>query len=351
MMIAVKLTVTLLFFHLALKGYALASSKNVAPSITTKNDTDVPRKRTVGYGALEPGLLTWNVVVTLLILVNNGTVLLIIIKEGQKTFKGLKLYTVTMLTVSDLVQGVVHIQYIVSRIAGLVVTDEACVLIYVLKMTGLTFSVYGLLVIAIEQYTAVVHPFAYKKFFTEQSAVYVIISIIAISLFVDFIPFYAWQHLDFRRCLMFITYPFWLMMMYATILYIIPSITMIVLYVKVFVVARRHIRAIQDQVQQFGFQTTPTDVNIKSELKLAITIFTVIGLFVCSSLPFWILATVNTYFKSAAIRVDFAGPFVMANSFWNPVIYALRHRDIRQALKRIFCCTGEQQHNYVTSTT
>ncbi|XP_028654776.1 trace amine-associated receptor 13c-like [Erpetoichthys calabaricus] len=114
--------------------------------------------------------------------------------------------------------------------------------------------------------------------------------------------------------------------------FILPVSIMVTLYSKIFIVARRHARAISSQ------QSTLVDrakLSKKSERKAAKTLGIVVAVFILCWLPFYTCTLLNQF-------IDFSIPSVVScaflwlayiNSSLNPIIYALFYPWFQRSLK------------------
>ncbi|XP_035995504.1 trace amine-associated receptor 8a-like [Fundulus heteroclitus] len=116
--------------------------------------------------------------------------------------------------------------------------------------------------------------------------------------------------------------------------FIAPVTTIIVLYMRVFVVAVSQARAMRSQVTAVKLQLSVTTTANKSELKAARTLGVLVVLFLISFCPFYCvyLAGIESFSRSSVLAVDFLSNF---NSCINPVIYALFYPWFRKTVKLI----------------
>lgn len=296
-MYLIQLFVLHLYMELNLSDYG---GMWYAPGNASNTDTTTEVPLGVGYGRYTPGVLTLHLIFIILILGNNGAVLAVLAVTKQKIFTGVKFYSVALLSISDLIVGLVQIYYVYSRMHNVAHSNITCVTIYVLRTFAPTLSVFSLLVVAVEQYVAVSHPYAYLSIFSEKKAKRMIAIVVCASVVLNAFPLFGWNLLDFSRCVMVIVFPFWYLLLDAILLYFFPVAIMVVLYTRIFIVARHHIRAIHEQAAlaaSVNNEHAQHQLHIKSELQVAVTIFVVIGLFAFSCLPFWVLTLLNSYYR------------------------------------------------------
>ncbi|XP_039605656.1 trace amine-associated receptor 13c-like [Polypterus senegalus] len=118
--------------------------------------------------------------------------------------------------------------------------------------------------------------------------------------------------------------------------FLFPACIMVTLYTKIFVVAKRHIRAISMQ-QKVSESETKKSIAKKSERKAAKTLGIVVAVFILCSLPFYICTILNQFINFSVPSVVSGGFLWLAylNSGLNPIIYSLFYPWFRKSLKLI----------------
>ena len=102
---------------------------------------------------------------------------------------------------------------------------------------------------------------------------------------------------------------------------------------KIFQIVRRHQRQITQQQQSVQSNT----INVLKCRKSAVTVLYVYGLFVISYVPVFVIILIQTYTgytKTVRIASNYVATAVFINSFFNPVVYCWRIREIRRAVKK-----------------
>ena len=104
---------------------------------------------------------------------------------------------------------------------------------------------------------------------------------------------------------------------------------------KIFQIARRHQRQINDQ-NVAGLSLQSKTVNVLKCRKSAATVLYVYGLFLVTYLPFcvtMIIKIISGYTRPVKIASEYATSTIFINSFLNPLVYCWRIREIRRAVK------------------
>ena len=104
-----------------------------------------------------------------------------------------------------------------------------------------------------------------------------------------------------------------------------------VVYFKIYAIARRHQRQIQQQQQPVNNEHI---FRVKRYTKTAFNTFLVYIVLLCCYMPY---GFVTLYGGVSAIVYSTTVTLVFINSSLNPLLYCWRDREIRTAMKRLFC--------------
>lgn len=145
---------------------------------------------------------------------------------------------------------------------------------------------------------------------------------------------------------------FWLagFQVYSTLAAVVVALSLIgtfAVYVKIYQVVKRHKAQIRDQMT---VQLSEIEVSrLKRLRKSAVNTLYVFFVFLLCYLPFFVATAINNMAKSsntpAVLAYEFSVTLMLSNSSLNPLMYCLRLRDFRTAVKkiykRIFCLDSE----------
>ena len=139
---------------------------------------------------------------------------------------------------------------------------------------------------------------------------------------------------------------------YSTLAAVVVAVSLIstfAVYVKIYQVVKRHKAQIRDQLT---VQFSEIEVSrLKRLRKSAFNTLYVFFVFILCYLPFFVATAINNILKSPNTSVVLAHEFsitlMLSNSSLNPLMYCLRLRDFRTAVKktykRIFCLDSEDE--------
>ena len=227
-----------------------------------------------------------------------------------------------------------------------------------------TASILHLCAIATHRYVAITRPLSYKTLLSTRRTYMLIAAIWTCSATISFLPIYlGWfsPHDDGSLCdEVSATCGLQVNAVYAVISsttsFYAPLVIITVIYVKIFRIARQQAAAIKEQeVVPFVGACAGTDFSVKCKCarkhaKAVKTLGTLMGLFVVSWLPFFLLYVSLPFCRGCAVPTEvitFVTWLGYVNSCFNPGVYAYLNRDFREAFKSILCCCGAAVDNHI----
>nr|XP_032814066.1 trace amine-associated receptor 13c-like [Petromyzon marinus] len=126
--------------------------------------------------------------------------------------------------------------------------------------------------------------------------------------------------------------------------YLVSLVTVVGVYAKIYVVARRQARQIQANANTAGDGNNRSALsNMKREHNAAKTLGAIIGVFMFAWLPFVLVVTTTPGVASVAVGVSLEVTMWMGytSSAVNPFLYALLNRHFRAAFRDVLCLRGD----------
>lgn len=177
-----------------------------------------------------------------------------------------------------------------------------------------TASIMNLAAVSADRHLAITTPYQYHQFLTSFRAIMVLCFVWAYATAISLLTFVKIPNNGYQFII-------------VTASFFLPLTAMIIMYARIFAVARRQARMITK------------NLSYKTDIKAAKTIAVVIGAFVVCWLPFFVLiigfAVDNAFLKDMRIYRGIKWMEYL-NSCLNPIIYCCLNRTYRGAFKRLF---------------
>ncbi|KAI4900225.1 hypothetical protein NFI96_006416 [Prochilodus magdalenae] len=272
--------------------------------------------------------------------------LLIIISVGY--FKQLHTPTnmlILSLAVSDLLVGLFvmpfHFLWLIE--SCWIFGHVFCVLFNFVSFQLTSVSVGNVALIALDRYVALSHPFLYSKDSTATVVHTVILLTWLFSLVYNLAMFYVGGNFtDLVMCPGECLYFLGEADSFVDLLFvvIVPCTLMVVLYVQVFVIARKHANAIRELNQNFKSFSKITSDSMRSERKAARVLGVLVVVFLACLVPYYAcsLMTDTVTSDSSYLVVNNVLILFYLNSSINPLIYALFYSWFQRCTRMILSC-------------
>ncbi|XP_038124295.1 adenosine receptor A2a-like isoform X2 [Cyprinodon tularosa] len=234
-------------------------------------------------------------------------------------------FFVVSLAVADIAVGLLAIPFAITISVGFCADFYGCLFIACFLLILTQSSIFSLLAIAVDRYIAIKNPLRYNSLVTGQRAKCIIALCWTLSAGIGLTPMIGWN--TGRNSTD-------------------NSTVMLVIYINIFMVARRQLRQMSIKVAHMPLpgQRAPSSNSSRSflqkEVHAAKSLAIIVGLFALCWLPVHIINCVNHLCKDCKRPtiwvMNVAIILSHANSVVNPFIYAYRIREFRQTFRKIF---------------
>lgn len=255
---------------------------------------------------------------------------------------------ITSLAVCDLIIGLVLMPLIVvSNTLGPAVQNglDYCHVTISVAIMLMFNSVANLGAVTFDRFLAVVVPLRYKSIMTKRVIVPIIAFVWIFSTVFGFIPFMGWRTVVKPKpgSGLFCQVPLNLAPGYIITVCVVgflPSIFVLVAYLKIFQTAYLHEIRIAAAINSVLRNQTELKLNMIKEMKAAKMVALVLGAFIISWAPLYIIMIVDIAMKNAVNSYIYAGGVIFAtlNSALNPVIYASMNSEFRDTFRALIQC-------------
>ncbi|CAH1791907.1 unnamed protein product [Owenia fusiformis] len=277
-----------------------------------------------------------------IVIVTSGNGLLVVAIVKKKLLHTPTHILIVIVAASDFFTGSVGIPV---HIVGQYFNKKYCTISFCATYLSTYISNIIVLMIAVERYVSILHPFSYERFVSVKKAAYVALGACLIPVFhLIYIPiFYTslsgiaiWENTDGMQCLVTEVCPkiFCRIFFIETILI---GTFIIVIYMKILVVVRRQLKAIatlEISCAETGTQVTQEQKANKKALQKTLFLGFLAFFLILSWLPYTIVAILD-YEKVTipgtvwyiVLLIAFSNPVV------NPILYGIHQRVYLDAVK------------------
>ncbi|XP_069041840.1 trace amine-associated receptor 13c-like [Lepisosteus oculatus] len=220
--------------------------------------------------------------------------------------------------------------------------EIVCIIYKILFYIFTSVSIGNVAYIAIDRYLVVYYPLLYSTKVTVNVTAAVILLIWLISILYNFVFMYFNGNIGGTEklniclgdCVLFVTKGWVIFDVLCTL--ILPCSIMITLYFKIFIVARKHARAISSVTEQMQSADGGNNkISPKSEWKAAKTLGILVIVFLLCLVPYYICSLALENVDRSSLVLSVLSWFLYFNSAINPIIYALFYPWFQRSVKLI----------------
>ncbi|XP_053087590.1 trace amine-associated receptor 3-like [Pangasianodon hypophthalmus] len=275
------------------------------------------------------------------VLTVSGNVVVIVSITISKQLRTATNFVILSLAMSDFLVGalMMPLQCIMLVDGCLYHTKHLCPVYHFISTIIGTVSLYNVILIAIDRYFALCHPFRYVA----KMSVRVVLKYVGfgwiLSFFYNLSMMYTGNSEQGERkviCIQTCAIPVnnaWGFIDFIFI-FIVPCLLIIILYVKVFTVALRHAKVISDSAKP-GLGPGLNRRKWKSEIKATKTLGTVVFVYLVCWIPWYIFLVNIENVSDSNVILNYLMCLFYSNAFINPIIYAISSPWFKNSLK--FC--------------
>ncbi|XP_029013062.2 trace amine-associated receptor 1-like [Betta splendens] len=238
------------------------------------------------------------------------------------------------LAVSDFLVGliVMPFQILLTEPCWLL-GDLMCALYYFLAFINISASILNMVLISVDRYVAICDPLHYSTKISQRRVQICVVLCWLYSVFYSFVSLYenfkqpGRFNSCYGQCVIIIVGAVDLVLGF-----VLPISSIIILYVRVFVVAVSQARSMRSHVVAVKLQRSLTVTVQRSELKAARTLGIVVAVFLICYCPFYCASLTGYNLLISDTLVNF---LLLSNSCFNPVMYSFFYPWFRKSIKVI----------------
>lgn len=308
----------------------------------TQNSTTVHGKQP--YSVLETSIAAVSLCLIILLTILGNTTTCYVVFKNKRLWTEMNMFLVN-LAIGDLAVGFLSMVFplVTSIKREWIFSNTICQLNACCNSVLFCSTIFTHTVISIDRYFAIVHPM--KKFMTTTKAFLMILAVWIFSVVIVMGPIFGWGHMEYNPTTLQCGYGFprsklesLYMVLLVLIAFVIPLITMTVLYVKLYRSLRGHTR----RMSTATISGAQRQAALKSQIRVGVTFFmALIAFFICWA-PFCSFIAI-----AAAVKVKTSIPHGLGlaaywcgfvNSLCNPFIIGLRNEQFKAGFVQIYCC-------------
>ncbi|KAK2814326.1 hypothetical protein Q5P01_000618 [Channa striata] len=214
--------------------------------------------------------------------------------------------------------------------------DMMCCLFFFLGFVTMPSSEVNMVLISVDRYVAICDPLRYSTKITQKSAKICVLLCWVSCVFYSFMILYdnlkqpGRYNSCYGQCVVNISGA-----VQIILAFILPISTIVILYLRVFVVAVSQARAMRSHITAVKLQSSVTVTVKKSELKAARTLGVVVAVFLMCFCPYYVTSFSGYHLMMGSSTNTFLNSLLLLNSCLNPVIYAFFYPWFRKSVKLI----------------
>ncbi|XP_066533627.1 trace amine-associated receptor 13c-like [Hoplias malabaricus] len=244
------------------------------------------------------------------------------------------------LAVSDFLVGVFVMPFNLTRLTEScwIFGPSICMFFVLISFFVTSISIYNIALIAVDRYFAISNPFLYiEKVSVSRVCVVVICNWFILLSYNSSLLYFNGNSTGLITCpeqCLIVLHEIW-SLVDLVFVFVIPCSVIIIFYLLVFVIAKKHATAIRELNIQTTTQASKNNTDsMKSERKAAKVLSILVAVFLACLFPYF----VNTLISNAIETESFQNLVILLylNSTINPVIYALFYPWFRKCIKIIF---------------
>uniref|UniRef100_A0A7N6F618 G-protein coupled receptors family 1 profile domain-containing protein n=1 Tax=Anabas testudineus TaxID=64144 RepID=A0A7N6F618_ANATE len=218
--------------------------------------------------------------------------------------------------------------------------DLVCALYYLLPFITISASIGNMVMISVDRYVAICDPLQYPTKVTQKRVQISVLLCWIYSVFYSCLILFdnlkqpGRYNSCYGECVITVNGAFDLVLTF-----IIPISSIIILYLRVFVVAVSQARSMRSHIAAVKLQRSVTVTVKKSELKAARTLGVVVAVFLICYCPYYCVSLSGYYLMVGSSANFFVFFLVIFNSCLNPLIYAFFYPWFRKSIKLILIVT------------